>query len=588
MTNTPRSRILADERSRSVSRRRPRVRAGAWAVAALAFASVALAPTASARVWHPALDLAAPGGDPSVAMDAAGNALIVWTTEDPDHGAGRIAGVRGVLRDRAGTFVDLGELSDAPSVSDPRVVMNQAGDAVAIWLHTDAVTRNVVVQGVVGTSDGDFSEPFTLSDEDEDARGAALAINRAGDAVVVWTGDQMVQAAVLTADGSLSIDDVARGNNPRPGIDAAGNATVVWEAGNGVQAATRPPGGAFSTPVDVSAPDEAYLPDIAVDPAGNAVVVWRTYDDGSYALRAAARPAGGSFSAPVGFPDAIAGSYQRVGIDQFGTATAVWNDGFGLGVVTHQAGAGFSPPSRLASSARHMELAVDPAGAAVVAWAAPVGDRNVVQASVRAAGSAFEAPVTLSAVGITAIDARVAIEPSGNAIAVWQLYGGVVQMAIYDDSPLPQPPPPAPTPAGPQPASAPPCSDCPGTRDAATTPRLRSTIAYASRALRRGTTFTKLTVKPVSAGTTIRVRCSGRGCPWESKTVKVAKDAPSRNLLPLLKHRRLRPGAELEVRLTKRDTVGLVRRLRIRGSRQPRSTVRCVAPNASTTFACPR
>jgi hypothetical protein len=248
----------------------------------------------------------------------------------------------------------------------------------------------------------------------------------------------------------------------------------------------------------------------------------------------------------------------------------------------------------LAGSAVTLRLAVDPTGAAVIVWHTFVGNRFEVQASARSANGWFEAPVTLSTPDVSAFSATTAIDADGDAIAVWQTSGGVVRTAIYDDPPPPQPQPqppsqpPAPAPASPQSSSAPPCADCRGVRAAATYPRLRSTISHGSHTSRRGTAFTKLTVKPVSAGTTIRIRCTGRGCPWASKTIKVSKDAPSRNLLPLLEHRRLRPRAEVEVRLTKRDTVGLVRRLRIRASWQPLSTVRCIAPNASTTFACPR
>lgn len=195
-------------------------------------------------------------------------------------------------------------------------------------------------------------------------------------------------------------------------------------------------------------------------------------------------------------------------------------------------------------------------------------------------------------------------------------------MAVYDDSPLPQlPAPPAgrASPAAPQPLAAPPCSDCdgdghPGPRDCndsnalvhpgavdvlanaldedcdgpASYALLASAITYAVRVSRAGTTFTSLSVRPVAAATTIRVSCRGRGCALHTKTLVVTKQTPARDLLPLLKRRRLHPGARLEIRLTKPGTIGIVRRLRIRTRKPPQRTDKCLAPSASAFTACPR
>ncbi len=553
--------------------------------ALLAVALAVLTPAAAAREWHPALDLAAPGGDPHVAMDGPGNALLVWISSIQSGGNST---VESLVRTSTGALLDPGELSDPGRNYAPRVVMNQAGDAVVIWTHIDPGNSKPVVQGVVGSSDGDFSQTFTLSSSAEWASGAELAINQAGDAVVTWSGDDIVQAAVLAADGSVSVDPVGPGFNPRPGIDAAGNATVVWQTSNAIHASVRPAGGSFSTPVDLSPSGPVYLPDVAVDPIGNAVAIWRAYSGGNYGVQTATRSAGGSFSAPVDLPGSTGGFFQAVRIDAAGTATAAWLDQFGLRTATRPLGAAFSSPSSLGLARDGLRLAVSPAGAASLAWDAYVGGRYEARASVRAPGGAFTAPTTVSPAGVTAFSASTAVDAEGDAIAAWQTSGGV-QLTVYDDSPLAEPPPPPPAqpqpqPASPQPSGAP-CSDCAGR--ATSYPLLRSAITYDVRFSRLGTTFTKLAVKPVPAGTTIRVRCTGRGCPLQSKTLTIARDARSRDLLPLLKHRRLRPGAQLEIRLTKHSTVGIVRRLRIRSNRRPLRTDRCVTPNTTTIVACP-
>lgn len=132
-----------------------RLRIGACAFGALTIMLAMLSTAAGASVWQPPLDLAA-GGQPDVAMDASGSALVVWSSGD-SSGAGA---VQGVLRERGGALMDLGDLSDGRSNSAPRAVMNQAGDAIVTWLHADA--NGVVVQAVVGGADGAFTAPLTL------------------------------------------------------------------------------------------------------------------------------------------------------------------------------------------------------------------------------------------------------------------------------------------------------------------------------------------------------------------------------------------------------------------------------------------
>ncbi len=62
-----------------------------------------------------------------------------------------------------------------------------------------------------------------------------------------------------------------------------GASTVVWRRSNGsndiAQAAGAPPGGSFSSPIDLSSPGRnAVLPDVAMDGNGDATAVWWRFD----------------------------------------------------------------------------------------------------------------------------------------------------------------------------------------------------------------------------------------------------------------------------------------------------------------------
>lgn len=118
-------------------------------------------------------------------------------------------------------------------------------------------------------------------------------------------------------------------------------------------------------------------------------------------------------------------------------------------------------------------------------------------------------------------------------------------------------------------------------------PRLISAILFSYRALKRHTLFTELFIQPAVAGSTVRITCSGRGCP-KNRSTKIDRASRRLNLSRLVRRAKLRPGARLEIRVTKPGTVGIVRRFTIRANkRRPTTTILCIAPNATKPSACP-
>ena len=168
---------------------------------------------------------------------------------------------------------------------------------------------------------------------------------------------------------------------------------------------------------------------------------------------------------------------------------------------------------------------------------------------------------------------------------------GVVSTATtkvlqVDAPPVPPPPPIAPPPPAPPPPAAiapPPAPPPPPT---AQIPRLGSAIVYSARAGTRYTVLTALSVRSARAGSTVRLSCTGKRCPFTTKTRRLTKNAARLDLLSLVRGKRLRPGAKLEIRVTKPATIGVVRRLTIRAGRSPRSESLCIAPGATRPSPC--
>ncbi|MCA1677445.1 MAG: PKD domain-containing protein, partial [Actinobacteria bacterium] len=409
-----------------------------WAPAALA------APT-----WLAPLDLSAAGGhtsSPDVAMNGAGDSVAVW-----GHSNGTNSVVQAAVRPAGGSFLATVDLSAAGQEAfSPQVALDAAGDTVAVWERSDGT--NNVVQAAFRPANGPFSAPVDVSATGENAFSPQIALDAAGNAIVVWrrfTGtNSVVQAAVRPAGGSFStpVDVSATGQNafsPQVAVNAAGAAIAVWQRDNGtntiIQAAVRPAGGSFSAPVDVSAStptpsnsecviiDCSQVPQVALDAAGDAVAVWRRSNGTNYVVQAAVRPTGGAFSAPVDLSAAGQdASVPQVALDAAGDAVAVWKRSNGSNYVVQAAvrpaGGSFSAPVDLSApgqEASEPRVALDAAGDAVAVWERFNGSNFVVQAAVRPAGGAFSTPVDVSAAGQDAFSPQMAIDAAGDAIAVW-------------------------------------------------------------------------------------------------------------------------------------------------------------------------
>ena len=122
--------------------------------------------------------------------------------------------------------------------------------------------------------------------------------------VVVCAGAALGLPAVDAAAAPVDLspaDEYAAGSDLA--VDPAGDAVVVWQLGKpavqgvipSVQAAIRPAGGAFAAAVTVSLPgEEALGPRVAVDDAGDAVAVWTRFIGSRSPVRAQWRPRGTS------------------------------------------------------------------------------------------------------------------------------------------------------------------------------------------------------------------------------------------------------------------------------------------------------
>jgi PKD domain-containing protein len=125
----------------------------------------------------------------------------------------------------------------------------------------------------------------------------------------------------------------------------------------------------------------------------------------------------------------------------------------------------------------------------------------------------------------------------------------------------------------------------PATTPASVSPRLLSpfpVVIISGRLTRGGARLSQLTIR-APKGSTVRVICHGRRCPYRrashvSRTGKVR----FRGL-----QKRLPAGTVIEVFVTKPGTIGKYTRFRIRAGKPPRRLDRCLLPSSSKPSRCP-
>jgi hypothetical protein len=439
---------------------------GALAAILLGSPSAIAAPT-----WLPPTDLSVPGGEaiePQVALDPAGDAVAVWRRH---NGFNYV--LESASRPAGGSFSAPARRSVAGGDTEaPQVAMDAAGNTVVVWSQRTGAAK-AIVEAASRPAGGTFSAPVALSAQVGNAVNPQVAIDAAGDTVVVWRQHTSATTAVVEAASrpagsssfSAAIPVSAPGGNavdPQVAIDRAGDVTAVWEGFSStatgaefiVESASRPAGsGAFSAAVKLSARSLANLqPQVALDPAGDAVAIWSRSDATQSFVESASRPAGSaafSAAAQLSSPNE---QQPQIALDAAGDAVAVWRHFDGTRYVFESASrpagsTAFSAPMGLSDHAVVVpQIALDPGGDAVAVW----GGGNV-EATSRPAGGSFSPPVMLSAEGQVAEEPEVALDASGDAVAVWRRSQGptsTIEAAAYQNVAGQQPHPPPPTPTG--------------------------------------------------------------------------------------------------------------------------------------------
>jgi hypothetical protein len=219
---------------------------------------------------------------PQVAVDPNGNAVVVWSLFD-----GTNSRIQARRRSASGTLSSKQTLSAAgQDAQTPQVAVDANGNAVVVWQRSDGT--NVRIQARYRSASGTLSSVQTLSAAGQDASDPQVSVDPNGNAVAVWWRSDgtnaRIQARRRSASGTLSsVQDVSEAGQdaqtPQVSVDPNGNAVVVWQWYDGtnfrIQARRRAASGNLSSVQTLSEGGQhAQYPQVAVDTKGNASAVW--------------------------------------------------------------------------------------------------------------------------------------------------------------------------------------------------------------------------------------------------------------------------------------------------------------------------
>ncbi|MDX6512155.1 MAG: hypothetical protein QOE36_1659 [Gaiellaceae bacterium] len=283
---------------------------------------------------------AAPSGV-FLSFDGAGNALVCWV-EYSDTGTA----LRTAYRPAAAGAWQAPVEVPAGLVQTAALAVGVNGEAVLAWSKFDSTGDGTryVVQAALG-SGGTWSAHAELVSSPGFVTGPAVTVDARGEATVAWSeldgGNTVIWAASRPPAGTwqprtrLSFAD-GNASFPDLGSDAKGDVLAVWSTPLDAESSFRPVGGDWERAVAIPGSGPEASPALAMNARGDAVAVWPDYIGGT--LRGAARPAGGTWqtAADVGPFASFGPSGERIAMDAAGDAVVVWNhsgEGYGEDTV---------------------------------------------------------------------------------------------------------------------------------------------------------------------------------------------------------------------------------------------------------------
>ena len=425
----------------------------------------------SARTWSiplitEAISPATPGYFPKIAMDAAGNAIVVWAQFD-----GMFTHIY-KAQYRNNTWTYPADVNDHISVHTaganyPQVAMGDNGDAIIVWEQSDGFNTQIFKSEYRnGTWTHPTSQTDNISPDNENANSANVVMSSNGDAIITWTQSNGGLPQVFKSEyrnggwvhpanlsDNISINSQIA-SNPVVAISDVGSALIVWQQFTGVGVhlfKSEYRNGAWHHPASLNehfTPDggNAYNPQVAMSSNGDAVISWTQFDGVATQIFNSRRH-NGVWNHPADLtdnisPDGFDANYSRVAMNNNSVVIAwVGSDGSNKQVFKseYRSGAWNHPINQTDNisadgqdvsdipMANNISLDMDNYGRTVIAWAQSDGTNFQIFKSIYK-NNTWIHPSSISdndsVDGFDVIDVSVATSETAGAVMAWSQFDG--------------------------------------------------------------------------------------------------------------------------------------------------------------------
>lgn len=417
-------------------------------------------PPPQATAWTGAtlVELSAESADqPHVAYNASGHGMAVWTQFD-----GALTNIWAAKFDQASNTwgkADLVEAISTGNAAAPKVAVDAAGNAVVVWQQRALSQWSIhanhyrISTGTWAASEsietgtaGDAVVPTVVLD----ANGNGLAVWRQfdGSRADVWANRYTASTTSWGTAAVIESDDTGNADAPQIAMDSNGNAVAVWSqkvfAWNSILAnrfdASNGSWGT-ATLVETNDSSNAKFPKVAVDATGNAVAVWREDTMPSRIASNRFNVGAGTWGLPALIDTgASIATMPEVAMDGAGNAFAVWTQGDDAMANRFNAGTGtWGAPALIETNNVGPEgvydvvITADTAGNAIAVW----DQFDGIQRNIFANRYTMDTDTWGTAAVIETDNAgparsvRIASNPStGSALAVWAQDDGTGLLSI--------------------------------------------------------------------------------------------------------------------------------------------------------------
>jgi hypothetical protein len=338
-----------------------------------------------------------------------------------------------------------------PKAQLPQIAVDPQGNAIAVWQQGNSAGVVSVWTNRYDVGSGSWGTATLLEINPGAAASPQIRMDSNGNAIAVWvqndgTFNRMWANRYVAGQGwgtpQIIENNPGDTDFPRVAVNGSGNAMALWKQVNGVNYAIWAnqyvvgQGWGTATLIETSSQDVSE-PWVAIDNNGNAMAVWRQsipnpsiwanrYDVGS-----------GSWGTPTLIePNPGFASFPHVEFDNNGNAIAAWYQKFGAPQGRHiwanryDVGSGsWGAPTRLDSSpldAQGPSLAVNGSGNAMAVWR-QWDDQGVfigIWANQYVVGQGWGTATLIETGSAAADNPDVAMDSSGNATAVWKQSDG--------------------------------------------------------------------------------------------------------------------------------------------------------------------